>query len=742
VFRVGIAYLIVGWVLAQVADLVLDNISAPPWVMQAIMLVLGLGFLLVIFFSWAFEVTPEGIKRESEVDRSKSITNVTGRKLDRSITILVVVALAYFVWESRIADKSPESETGSEYVSEQIESPAAITGNEKGTQTPNEAEAVISRQSIAVLPFDNRSRLEGDEFFVEGIHDDLLTNLARIGSLKVISRTSVLRYKDTEIPIPEIATELGVATIMEGAVQRAGNTVRINVQLIDAQTDEHLWAEIFDRELTTDNLFAIQSEISKAIADALEATLTDQEKEQINRRPTDNLAAYSAFMLGRQLLPKRTSITLEQARNEFERAVKLDPGFALAWVGIANSAWLQSSYGTLGIDETAGIMETAINRALEIDPLLGEAHAAQGTLFDRQSKALQAENSYRRAIELSPNYASSYHWYANQLSGLPKRAREGLALITKAVELDPLSPIIRSSRGWIFQNLGKFDQAGAVYLKLIELYPDFPRTMQAMAYMNFRDLGNFDEAYKWSLKSQSLDAGNISYLYREYRALMEVGSIDLAAHTYRQMEDLNDKHWLFSIANIRTNIKNGQIAAAREQASFLSGSVSAPFARWISGSVFSIDEDYDRARKMMLSARPAYLDRDQWSRLLNENQQDACRVGWVLMRTGDETLGRDLLEQTIAYLDRTLPQYMEHADRYPSTLCHAALGDIDATLESLQSLVAHNHIANWWEYRSWPQMRLVLDDPRFVELDQKVTDELTRQRIVIEALAAEQGAGP
>ena len=245
VFRATIAYLIVSWVLAQVSDLVLENIGAPTWVMQTILLILALGLPIVIIFSWAYEVTTEGIKREKEVERSGSITHQTGRKLDRIIIVLLVIAAGYFFWESRYSDES--SPSGLPVTEQTASAPGAEDASAADPQ--EEIADEVESQSIAVLPFDNRSNIEEDEFFVEGIHDDLLTNLAKISSLKVISRTSVSRFKDTQLPIPEIATELGVATIMEGAVQRAGNTVRINVQLIDAKTDEHLWAEIFDREL-------------------------------------------------------------------------------------------------------------------------------------------------------------------------------------------------------------------------------------------------------------------------------------------------------------------------------------------------------------------------------------------------------------------------------------------------------------------------------------------------------------
>ena len=258
VFRVGVAYLVGAWLLIQVSDIVIDNIGAPPIVLQIIFLALGIGFFVSLFFAWAFELTPEGVKRERDVDRSQSITPQTGKKLNNTILLMMALAIAYLLFD-KFSEKGPD--TFSQETTNQI----TQVGDKKMYPAPFQ-EPAINRQSIAVLPFDNRSRNVDDEYFTEGIHDDLLTNLAHIGSLKVISRTSVNQYKGTEKTIPQIAEELGVATVMEGAVQRSGNTVRINVQLIDAKTDEHLWAEIFDRELTAENLFAIQSDISQKIA--------------------------------------------------------------------------------------------------------------------------------------------------------------------------------------------------------------------------------------------------------------------------------------------------------------------------------------------------------------------------------------------------------------------------------------------------------------------------------------------
>ncbi|HEY5776224.1 MAG TPA: hypothetical protein VIS57_09075, partial [Xanthomonadales bacterium] len=368
VFKVGVAYVVAAWILLQMIDVVGGILALPVWVPQFMLLLLAVGLVPALIFAWAFEMTPEGVKREKDVDRSQSIAPQTGKKLNNAILMLMALAIVYLLFDKFSGDR-PEA----------VSTPAVASNQDNPEAAPApDIQPAVNRQSIAVLPFDNRSRNVDDEYFTEGIHDDLLTSLARINSLKVISRTSVSQYKDTEKTIPQIAAELGVATVMEGAVQRSGNTVRINVQLIDANTDEHLWAEIFDREMTAENLFAIQSEISQKIANALEATLSPEETQRLNDFPTQSMEAYNAYLRGRQLLPQRNARGLEQALEAFGEAVKLDPDFALAWVGIADSAILLRTHGSIDTEKQIQITENAVGRALDIDPNLGEAYASKG----------------------------------------------------------------------------------------------------------------------------------------------------------------------------------------------------------------------------------------------------------------------------------------------------------------------------------------------------------------------------
>lgn len=737
VFKVGVAYLVSVWLLIQVADILLDNIGAPAWVLQTIFVVLGVGFFITLFVAWAFELTPEGVKREKDVDRSQSISPQTGKKLNNAILVLMAVAIAYLLFDkfSRPAD------SGSESLSQQPQGQSA-RDIENTALTPAEAEPVIKRQSIAVLPFDNRSRNVDDEYFTEGIHDDLLTNLARIGALKVISRTSVSKYKDTEKTIPEIAGELSVATIMEGAVQRSGNTVRINVQLIDAKTDEHLWAEIFDRELTAENLFAIQSEISEKIAAALEATLSPEEEQRINEFPTQSLEAYNAYMRGRQLLPQRNSKDLEMAMESFRHAVELDPGFALAWVGIAESAVLLNSHGTLNPDEQIDIMQDAVNRALEINPNLGEVYVSKGSLLDELNQPEEAEAAYKRAIALSPNYATAYHWYSLLISKTNDRLQESLELINKAIELDPLSPILRMTQAVLYGRMGRFAEEETTLRQLLSANPEFSPGMGRMAFDLYqKHLGQLDKAIIWAQRATRADQGKITSLVLEYSLWLSLDDDVRAQAIYRRMEDLDAKNSWLPSAKAWMNIKNGRYAAAKEEARYLEQAFKLPTTQWAAGVIYARAGDYVSAREVFLKVEPRYADREQWPVILNEGEDDACLVGLTLARTGDEALGSDLLRYAANYWEETLPRHIEHADRLPSFECHAFLGEIDKSLAALEVSLDHKHaLFNWRWIASDPELRLIHEDPQFKAMDQRARAELARQRENAIQMESEAGA--
>ncbi|MEE8426736.1 MAG: winged helix-turn-helix domain-containing protein [Woeseiaceae bacterium] len=352
--------------------------------------------------------------------------------------------------------------------------------------------------SIAVLPFRNLSAVAEDAFFVDGIHDDILTQLAKLSSLeKVISRTSVERYRETTKPMQQIGQELAVATILEGGVQRAGDRVRINVLLIDAVTDNHLWVETYDRQLTVENLFAIQSEISREIVGALQLVLTDEENERLKVMPTTSLEAHNEFVLGHRQMARRTAEELSRALAHFEKAIELDPNYALAYVGLADSLALQVGYADLKLADSLEPRQAAIDTALELDPLSGEAYTSLASLRWSELKAEQAQEYFLKAIELSPNYATAHDWYAWTVLRGNARYEEALVHIRKAIELDPMAPILTSHLAGMLWRLGRAEDAQTTLLKGIERNPQFPGHYSHMT-IQLLALGRVGEAMNWS----------------------------------------------------------------------------------------------------------------------------------------------------------------------------------------------------------------------------------------------------
>jgi len=430
VFRVAIAYVVLAWLMAQVAELLLQTFGAPDWVLKSLLAFFLIGFPFAVFFAWAFELTPEGIKKEKDVDRSQSITAHTGRKLDYAIITILALALGYFAWDK--FGNRPAQQAGT--------APAAKVE----TEGQPASQGLPTDKSIAVLPFENRSRQEDDEYFTAGIHDDLLTQLAQIASLRVISRTSVEQFKGTTLSVREIAQKLNVATVLEGGVQRAGNQVRINLQLIDAATDTHMWAQTYDRELSTSNIFAIQSEIAAAVTDALRATLSPQEKDRIATVPTENMAALEEYFKGRAELDQRTRPAVESARMRLEHARTLDPEFALALAGEAEAIMLladdPTSYGDIPVAEVVRLARPLAERALKLAPRDPQVLAVNGLLARTDFDDTKALDFYQQSLDVNPSSGEVLNWKRLSLFGLG-RYKEALALSTRMVEVDPMSMV-------------------------------------------------------------------------------------------------------------------------------------------------------------------------------------------------------------------------------------------------------------------------------------------------------------
>ena len=442
VYKVAVAYIVAGWALSQGIAQVFPVFDVPNWVIRSVVLLIIIGLPIALVLAWTFEITPQGIKRTETADAMPSAT----RRKKHVWIYVVVIGAAISIGLFFLGRYSAGNKTAS---------PAGI-----------------SNKSIAVLPFDNLSRDPDNAYFAEGVQDEILTRLAKVADLKVISRTSTQHFKSAPENLPEIAKKLGVMHILEGSVQKASDQVRVNVQLINALTDAHLWGDTYDRKLT--DIFAVETEIAKTIADTLQAKLSGSEKTAISKTSTKDPEAYELYLKGRFFWNKRTGADLQTAIQYFNQAITKDPGYALAYAGLADAYALLTAYGASSIADSFPQAKAAARKALELDGSLAEAHTSLGQVllfYDLDFQA--AANEFERAIALNPNYATAHHWYGNGPLTVVGDFNTAIAELKRAQQLDPLSLIINADLGVTFFLARRYDEAIAQLRKTIEMDPHF-----------------------------------------------------------------------------------------------------------------------------------------------------------------------------------------------------------------------------------------------------------------------------
>jgi TolB-like protein len=697
VFKVGIAYLVAAWLLLQITDVVAPLLSLPDWVPRFILLLLAVAFVPALIIAWAFELTPEGIRPEREVDRSQSIRHLTGRKLDRAIIAMMTLAIAYLVFDNYVFR----------------EAPAPVT------------EATLEK-SIAVLPFRNRSDDDADRHFVDGIHDDILTQLSKVASLdKVISRTSTERYRNTDLPIPEIGEALGVATILEGGVQRAGSQVRINVQLIDAATDEHVWAETYDRALNLDNLFDIQSEIAREVVVALHGILSDEEAERIEQKPTTSFAAYEEYSFGRQELAKRTGESLLRAKAHFEKAIELDPEYAQAWVGLATVLGLPHYYGEKP-ESIYGELEKAIDTALAIDPLLGEAYAGLGLLSMYTGDLAEAEDNFLRAIELSPGYASAYLWYASLLreSG---RLDEAIEFNRKAIELDPLSPVLRSGLVISLYGLGRAAEARAEALEGIRRNPEFANFYHLLAEFSYQE-GNVADNLRWLQAALEINPTSAQARSQECGCYLHMLDLESAERCVEALEA--DVPGGFPVRVYLFEIRGDWDEAAEYARNLLEQGVSRGQELWLVETVFTAgDKDY--ARAWLEESDPEFFGESDWIPEGVTDLRAGALAASILYADGEVERANYLFDQVDAGW-QSIPVIGPDGNPFHRAWTSYVRGEKQAALALLRSAAEEGGIGWSWRFDApvWDGMQ---GEPGWDELVDDIHAEMRRQREWYEA---------
>lgn len=438
VYKVAVAYAVVSWLLIQLASILFPTFEAPPWVMKVFVAVVALGFPVALVLAWAFELTPEGIKRAEDVLPNESITPKTGRKLIGLTVVLATVAAALLVFQL-------------------VRPKGTATSDSK----PGLAIADIPNKSIAVLPFENLSDDKGAAYFAEGIQDEILTKLASISDLKVISRTSTAKYKSKPEDLKTVSQELGVGTVLEGSVQKAADKVRVNVQLIDARVDSHLWAKSYDRDMK--DVFSVESEVAQEIADSLQAKLSPAEAKTVARAPTNDPEAYDFFLKGEYehhlANSNQRADSFDQATRWYKEAIARDPHFALAIAQLVicrmRRHWLAEPASAAELVE----LGTTAKQALSLAPDLAEAHVAMGVYhyygFREYESAL---SEFQRAIELQPNHALALE-FIGYVHRRQARWDETVSDLRGAMEQDPRNSSLSSNLAQTYIILRRWQQA-------------------------------------------------------------------------------------------------------------------------------------------------------------------------------------------------------------------------------------------------------------------------------------------
>jgi TolB-like protein len=701
VFRVGIAYLITGWLVMQVADVVLNNIAAPEWVFQVIMLVVAIGLPLVLVFAWAFELTPEGLKREKDVNRGQSITNLTGRKLDRAIIVVLVAAVAYFIWESRFADQ------GSQAVSEE----AALQSAD-----PAEMLQASAAPSIAVLPFVNMSEDAGNEYFSDGIAEEILNALAKVRQLKVAGRTSSFAFKGQNDDLRRIGEALGVNHILEGSVRKAGNQVRITAQLVQVQDGFHLWSETYDRELV--NVFAIQDEIAGAILDQLKLRLLEGEASGLTAATTDT-QAYERYLLAKQRIYDRNKLSLEAAGELLDSVIEIDPYYApaLAQRGIVYLLLREGQYGDIPLEEALELAKELLDRALALDPELAEAWAGIGLYHtDRPGGHFEAIEALEKALSINPNLINASNWLQIAYSDAGQTGKV-LPIVEGMLERDPLyRPAIGNAINE-FNRLGMQERSLALIERVRPFIPDDAHLVNYQAN-TLLSQGRFAEALP--LSTEALRRQPSDDIFR-----LSVGFALWNTHQYEKLvaPEFPDFFRIFAL----------DVLDRKEEATILAYERAA---EGYPGPLLWLLNRAGRPAEVVRYVEERWADLDAYEAAFprgGTGHGSMMDLAYAYARTGDDLKFQDAMQRIRKAHDQLAEEGVQHwLFAYREALYYALSRDTDRAIERLEQAADRGMLGLTLRLAvSAPILEPLEGDPRFEAVQARMTESLNAQRAAL-----------
>jgi TolB-like protein/Tfp pilus assembly protein PilF len=705
VIRVAAIYVVVSWLLMQIGDVMFPALLLPEWTTTMLVTFLLLGFPLAMIFAWAYEITPDGVLRTEDVPEDQSITTDTGQKINRMIIMILAAAVVVLLVRNflDVPDTTP----------------------------PPAPDTQISDRSIAVLPFKNQSATaENAEFFADGLHDELLTLLSKLGDLKVISRTSVERLDDS-LSIPEIGALLGVATILEGQVQRAGDRLRINVQLIDTTAEDHLWANTYDRELTAENIFDVQSDIARTISGALHSELSDSDEVLLREVPTANTKALESYLLGKQLSERSSWSDLRSAADYFRKATELDPDFAQAWAATAAVNLLLLQTGAIELQHYLDVAEVAVGQALEINNRLSEAHAELGNLRWQQGDLAAAESAYGEALRLNPDLPRSLLAYGTYLRSTNKAAK-AIPVLERALANDPLSPLILYDLGKAEMYLGRAENTLTYAARSLEIDPSsilgYAGHMQA-----YLMLGRYDKGMSWMIEVMNVDPDDFENW--AYMAIWSelIGLPDVAQRYMERAYELGPEEPVVLKCDLQIQAMRGNRAVASLLAR---RAIEARLDdRWYSNRIF-LRQIRDDATTSDELAESSSLYEDRHPELFSaspgitiDNVNAAADLAYLLQKSGQAERARVLIDAGLSWYETTRPIGVYGWD---TEIVKADLlvlkGDEDAALRTIREAVDSGWNYSWTWYIANPNFDAIRDRPEFQATVTKLQNDMKTQR--------------
>ncbi len=707
VIRVAIGYGVVAWLILQVSDIILNNVEAPAWAFWLILLMLGIGLVLVIVFSWVFEMTPEGIKRESEIDRSRSITQHTGKKLDRLIVSVLVLALAYFAVDKFVLSSAREQAL----VEAALEGASAKVTDEQAPApviTP-----AATEKSIAVLPFVNMSDDASNEYFSDGISEEILNSLAKVKELKVAGRTSSFAFKGQNQDLRAIGEALGVEHILEGSVRKAGDKVRITAQLIKVDDGFHLWSDNYDRELT--DIFAIQDEIATAILKELKTALLDETSPLISATRTA-AEAYELYLLAKQRMYERTELTLQSAADLLDRAIAIDSTYAPAYAqrAIATMLLSETSYGTIPQDQANTQAKLYLDKALNLDGNLAEAWAGLGLYYNgpppQPQKSIEV---LEKALELNPSLINAGNWLVLAYWSL-NRARDGMALLDELTSRDPLYKPAFGNRAGLMAWMGMTSQA-RTYIDNIEPFmPDDAQILQTRAWVDYAE-------------------GKAATGLKRFQAAMEKQPTDrvLRVGTNRghylthQYEQVFDDHWskFYPLALFNLGREEEARIVAQRHA-----------AEGVVGPLFNLLNQMDQPETLIEYLEERWPDLDAFQAELPARifgYEEMLNIAFAYQRIGNQEGFDDALARLASATEKSLSEGMKGNVLMVAACYHALAGDREQALAYLAQAIDSGVITSTRIAKEIPALKSLEGDPEYEAIQARMIEHLNRERALL-----------